>query len=210
MSSSLEISNLFQVKGKIVLVTGGSRGIGKMDSGFTKVLTLNVQRVFSLTQKVLPLLRAAANQTKEGSTFVDPARIINIGSVEGIWTAPHNTFSYAASKAALHHLSRHFAAKLGPEGIVSNAIVCGLFPTKSKTMELDQSNVVTHPKHLPLPVTAHTVRTVGDSLTQSVPLRRSGKPEDIVGTTLFLSSSAGAYINGATVALDGGLLVSRL
>ncbi|KAJ8083828.1 hypothetical protein PM082_002594 [Marasmius tenuissimus] len=272
MSSSLEISNLFQVKGKIVLVTGGSRGIGKMiatgfvrngakvyissrtagdcektaselnklgpgtcvalpadlqrydeveklarelisreqylhvlvnnagavwgapidefpDSGFTKVLTLNVQRVFSLTQKVLPLLRAAANQTKEGSTFVDPARIINIGSVEGIWTAPHNTFSYAASKAALHHLSRHFAAKLGPEGIVSNAIVCGLFPTK---------------------MTAHTVRTVGDSLTQSVPLRRSGKPEDIIGTTLFLSSSAGAYINGATVALDGGLLVSRL
>ncbi|KAF9270064.1 NAD-P-binding protein [Marasmius fiardii PR-910] len=270
--SSLEISSLFRVKGKVVLITGGSRGIGKMiaagfvrngakvyissrsaqdcetaaselnglgpgtciplpadlqkleeverlaqelasrervldvlvnnagavwgapvdqfpDSGFTKVMTLNVQRVFSLIQKVLPLLRAAAERTKEGSTYKDPARIINIGSVEGIWVAPHDTFSYSASKAALHHLSRHLAAKLGPDGVLSNTIACGLFPTK---------------------MTEYMMKTVGDYFVDSVPLRRTGQPRDVAGTALFLSSPAGAYINGATIELDGGLLVSRL
>ncbi|KAG7099050.1 hypothetical protein E1B28_000925 [Marasmius oreades] len=159
------------------------------DSGFTKVMTLNVQRVFSVIQKVLPLLRAAADRTKKGSTYKDPARIINIGSVEGLWVAPHDTFSYSASKAALHHLSRHLAAKLGPDGVVSNTIACGLFPTK---------------------LTDYIMKTNGDWLVDSVPLRRSGEPQDVAGTALFLSSSAGAYINGATITLDGGLLVSRL
>jgi len=111
---------------------------------------LNVQRVFSLTQLVLPLLRAAAAQGgKEGSAFKDPARIINvsisssfffsmflvdlgifssnsqIGSVEGLAIPDHETYAYTASKAAVHQLSRHLGGKLGREGIVSNTIACG-------------------------------------------------------------------------------------
>lgn len=119
------------------------------DEGFTKVLTLNLQRVFTLTQKLLPLLRAGAAQGgKTGVVYNDPARIINvstwvlnfsgdifrmgffllsdqIGSVEGIGVPDHDTYAYAAAKAGLHHLSRHLAGRLGPEGVVSNTIACG-------------------------------------------------------------------------------------
>jgi len=150
------------------------------DSGFTKLLTLNVQRVFTLTQKVLPLLRAAAQRS-------DPARIINIGSVEGLGVPNHDTYAYSASKAALHHLSRHLAGRLGPEGITSNTIACGPFPTK---------------------MTAHTLKTEGDSLAARMPLQRLGLPEDVASAAIFLSSAGGAFVTGATITLDGGMLVA--
>ncbi|EGO30920.1 hypothetical protein SERLADRAFT_359056 [Serpula lacrymans var. lacrymans S7.9] len=261
--SSLQVENLFGVAGKVVLVTGGTRGIGKMiasgyvrngakvyitsrsakdcdatakefnalvpgscvalaadlqkleevqrlagelssrekalhvlvnnagatwaapvddhpDDGFTKVVTLNLQRVFTLTQKLLPLLRAAASGV-ENNVYYDPARIINIGSVEGIGVPDHDTYAYAAAKAGLHHLSRHLGGRLGPEGIVSNTIAC---------------------------VTAQFLQAAGDVVVSKVPLNRFGTPEDVAGTCLFLSSRAGAYVNGATIALDGGFLVS--
>ncbi|KAF8917666.1 NAD(P)-binding protein, partial [Mucidula mucida] len=157
------------------------------DAAFTKVITLNLQRVFTVTQKLLPLLRAAAETSKSGVSYSDPARIINIGSVEGLGVPAHETYAYSASKAALHHLSRHLGGRLGPEGIVSNTIACGPFPSK---------------------MTAHTLENVGDVLTASIPLKRIGKPEDVAGTALYLASPAGAFVNGATIVLDGGMLVS--
>jgi NAD(P)-dependent dehydrogenase (short-subunit alcohol dehydrogenase family) len=158
------------------------------DSAFTKVLTLNLQRVFTLTQKLLPLLRAAALQSgREGSAFKDPARIINIGSVEGLGVPDHETYAYSASKAALHHLSRALGGRLGWEGIVSNTIACGPFQSK---------------------MTAHTLASIGDVLVASNPSQRIGTPEDVAGTALFLASRAGAYVNGATITLDGGSLVA--
>lgn len=96
------------------------------DSAWTKVLTLNTQRVFTLTQKCLPLLRAAAKLGgHENGAHKDPARIINIGSVEALSVQSHETYAYAASKAALHHLSKTLAGRLGWEGITSNTIACG-------------------------------------------------------------------------------------
>jgi len=96
------------------------------DAAFTKIMTLNVQRAFTLTQKCLPLLRAGAMQGgRNGDAYVNPTRIVNIGSVEGEAIPPRHTYAYAASKAALHHLSRHFAGRLGWEGITSNTIACG-------------------------------------------------------------------------------------
>ena len=116
------------------------------DEGFSKVLTLNLQRVFTLTQKLLPLLRAGAAQGGQtGDVFHDPARIINvrtasfptssldfktplfhqIGSVEGLRVPDQDLYAYSAAKAGLHHLSRHLAGRLGREGILSNTIACG-------------------------------------------------------------------------------------
>ncbi|CAE7215578.1 unnamed protein product [Rhizoctonia solani] len=158
------------------------------DAAFTKLLTLNVQRVFTLTQALLPLLRAAAKQGGKGERgWNDPARIINIGSVEGERVPRGETYAYSASKAAVAHLSRHLAGRLGGEGITSNTLACG--PFQSKMM-------------------AETLRTQGDSIVANVPLGRIGAPEDVAGTVLYLSSRAGAYINGATIAVDGGSLVN--
>lgn len=117
----------------------------RQEEGFSKVLTLNLQRVFTLTQKLLPLLRAGAAQGGQtGSVFNDPSRIINvctshetlslmflslfhqIGSVEGLGVPDHDTYAYSAAKAGLHHLSRHLAGRLGKEGILSNTIACGV------------------------------------------------------------------------------------
>lgn len=157
------------------------------DAAFTKLLTLNTQRVFTLTQKCLPLLRAAAAKGgMQGDVYLDPARIINIGSVEGLTVPDHETYAYSASKAALHHLSRHLAGRLGWEGITSNTIACG--PFESKMM-------------------AETLRTQGEIIRSSIPLHRIGTPADVAGAAIFLASRAGAFVNGATIAVDGGQLV---
>jgi len=143
------------------------------------VLTLNLTRVFTITQAVTPLLEAAA--TKD-----DPARIINIGSVDGLRVPSLETFSYSASKAGLHQLSRVLANHLGKRNITSNALACG--PFESKMM-------------------AATLKSFGEAIVAGIPLGRIGSPEDVAGACLFLSSRAGAFVNGATIALDGGSLV---
>lgn len=133
------------------------------DSAWTKVLTLNLQRVFSLTQLALPLLERAG-------TAEDPARIINIGSIDGIRVPALPNFAYSASKAGLHHLSRALARELGPRNVTSNVLACGPFPTKMMKATLDAA---------------------GDLLKAEIPLRRVGAPEDVAGAAIFLASKAG-------------------
>ncbi|RPA78092.1 short-chain dehydrogenase/reductase-like protein SDR [Ascobolus immersus RN42] len=150
------------------------------DSAWTRVLTLNLQRVFTLTQQLTPLLEAAATEE-------DPARIINIGSVDGIRTPAMESFAYSASKAGLHQLSKVLAYWLGMRRITVNVLACG--PFESKMMKA-------------------TLEKYKDTIVNSIPLGRIGKPEDVAGACIFLSSQAGAYVNGATIALDGGSLVA--
>lgn len=262
----MDVSNLFGVKGKVVLVTGGAKGIGRMisegfvtngakvyissrdakacdaavaelnkagqasggsahaipadfykeedckkladelakrekklhvlvnnsgsnwgapyneypESAWVRVLTLNLHRVFTITQLVTPLMEAAA---QEG----DPARVINIGSVDGLRVPALETFAYSSSKAGLHHLSRVLANHLGKRNITSNTLACG--PFESKMM-------------------AATLKKYKDVIESGIPLQRIGSPEDVAGACLFLSSKAGSFVNGATIALDGGSLVS--
>ncbi|PBP25088.1 short-chain dehydrogenase/reductase-like protein sdr [Diplocarpon rosae] len=149
------------------------------DTAWTRVLTLNLTRVFTLTQALTPLLEAAATPS-------DPSRIINIGSVDGLRVPSLDTFSYSASKAGLHQLSRVLANHLGKRNITSNTLACG--PFQSKMMR-------------------ETLEHFGDAIKEGIPLGRIGRKEDVAGACLFLSSMAGAYVNGATIALDGGSLV---
>ncbi|CZR59769.1 probable NADPH-dependent beta-ketoacyl reductase (rhlG) [Phialocephala subalpina] len=258
----MDVSNLFNVKDKVVLVTGGAKGIGRMisegfvangakvyissrdakaceqackelnalgkgsahsipadfykledckrmveefkkrekklhvlvnnsgsnwgapydefpDTAWTRVLTLNLTRVFTITQALTPLLEAAC-------TPEDPSRIINIGSVDGIRVPSLETFSYSASKAGLHQLSRVLANHLGKRNITSNVLACG--PFESKMM-------------------AETLKNFGEAIKEGIPLGRIGTPQDVAGACLFLSGRAGSYVNGAIIALDGGSLI---
>ncbi|CAG8463475.1 7207_t:CDS:2 [Ambispora leptoticha] len=151
------------------------------DEAFEKIINLNLKRVFSLTQELLPLLEKSA-------TPLDPARVINIGSVDGIKVPLLETYAYSASKAALHHLTRVFAGQLtAPRLVTFNAIAPGPFDTK---------------------MMAHTLKTIGDVIKDNNPLKRIGSPEDIAGTCIYLSSRAGAYTNGALIVVDGGTVVS--
>jgi len=149
------------------------------DSAWNRVLTLNVQRVFNLTQLLTPLLEA-------GATSSSPSRIINIGSVDGLRVPQLETFAYSTSKAALHHLSRVLANHLGRRNITSNTIACGTFESK---------------------MMAQTLKNFKEIIIGGIPLGRIGTPQDIAGACIFLSSRAGAWVNGATITLDGGMLV---
>ena len=251
------MSDLFDVKGKVVLVTGGSRGIGEMiargfvESGakvyissrkadvcealakelsksgtcialpadlstesecqrlaneiasretkldvlvnnagatwgapmadydevaFERVLSLNVKGVFHLTKFLRPLLEAAG-------TTENPARVINIGSIDGIHVPVMETYAYSASKAAVHQLTRHLAKALAPN-ITVNAIAPG--PFESKMMHA-------------------TLEAFGDAIAQSAPLKRIGRPDDMAGAALFLASRAGSYVTGVVLPVDGGI-----
>lgn len=150
------------------------------DHAWNRVLTLNLQRVFTITQLLTPLMEAKA-------TNENPSRVINIGSVDGLRTPALETFAYSASKAGLHHLSRVLANHLGKRNITSNVIACG--PFESKMM-------------------AQTLKDFGENIKAGIPLNRIGAPEDVAGTCLFLSSRAGSYVNGANIALDGGSVIA--
>lgn len=175
-------------KGLNVLINNAAANWGEEidtypDAAWTKVLTLNLQRVFTLTQLALPLMEKAGS-------LEDPARIINIGSIDGIRTPQLANYAYSASKAGLHHLSRALARELGPRGITSNTVAYGPFPTKMMKA---------------------TLEAAGDAIRDEVPARRLGKPEDAAGSCLFLASQAGSYCNGALLRCDGGTsLVSKL
>ena len=151
--------------------------------GWDKVMDTNVKGVFFLTQKLLPLLRKAA---AEGA----PARVINIGSIDGLKSAAFDTFSYGASKAAVHHLTRFLAAHLTKERILCNAIAPGPSPTWMLSTGVGFGG--------------ETENADWDRVGRGNPSGRVGTPEDIAGLAIFLSSRAGEYVVGQVIASDGG------
>ncbi len=152
------------------------------ESGFDEVFAVNVKGVFLLTRALLPLLKAA-------STPDDPARVINTGSIDGIRPPGPGriNFSYSASKAAVHMLTRHLAGVLAPEVLV-NAIAPGMFPTK---------------------MTKEWLAAGAEAVGACMPLGRIGRADDIAGVSVFLASRASSYITGAVIPVDGGVSTIR-
>lgn len=146
------------------------------EQAWERVLALNVKGVFHLTRFLLPQLEAAG-------TADDPARVINIGSIDGIHVPVLETYAYSSSKAAVHQLTRHLARRLAPE-ITVNAIAPG--PFESKMM-------------------AATLEAFGEQIAEQAPMKRIGRPDDMAGTAVFLASRAGAYLTGAVIPVDGGI-----
>jgi NAD(P)-dependent dehydrogenase (short-subunit alcohol dehydrogenase family) len=152
------------------------------ESGFDKIFDVNVKGVFLLTRALTPLLNAAA-------TDDDPARVINTGSIDGI-VAPErgrDNFSYSASKAAVHMLTRHLAGELAPR-ILVNAIAPGLFESK---------------------MTKSLLSAGPDAVGAALPLGRIGAPDDMAGIAVFLASRASAYVTGTVIPVDGGVSTIR-
>lgn len=145
--------------------------------GWDKVIDINLKAPFFITQSLLGMLRAAGNVD-------DPARIINIGSIDGLRVNPMETYSYAASKAGLHHLTRALAKRLAPDHITVNAVAPG--PFESKMM-------------------ANALNNFQSQIEASVPRGRIGKPEDMAGIALYLAAPASSYVTGAVIPVDGGL-----
>jgi len=253
---SLKISDLFSVKDKIAVVTGGSRGIGRMiaqgyvengakvyisarkatqcietakelsqfgtciaipadlatkegrdlfiaalkereeqidilvnnagaawgapfseypDDGYDKVMEINLKAVFTLTRDLLPML-------EKNSSPLNPSKVINIGSIDGLRVSSTDNFAYGASKAAVHFLTKNLAVRLAEKGVTVNAIAPG--PFESKMM-------------------AATLEKYKASIEASNPLGRIGTPEDMASLALFLGSKASNYVTGQIIALDG-------
>jgi NAD(P)-dependent dehydrogenase (short-subunit alcohol dehydrogenase family) len=148
-------------------------------SGWDRTSHTNVEGVFHLTVGLLGALRAAASEE-------DPARVINVGSIDGLRASGLENYSYGASKAAVHMLTRQLAKRLAPEHITVNAIAPGPFASKMTAFMLDQPDR----------------REVVES---GVPLGRIGRPDDVAGLVILLSSRAGAYLTGTVIPLDGGI-----
>jgi NAD(P)-dependent dehydrogenase (short-subunit alcohol dehydrogenase family) len=146
---------------------------------FDKLHAVNVRGLFEASQAFMPLLEAAASPSKPGS-------IINIGSIDGIGVPGIEEYAYAASKAAVIHLTKVMAGNLAPRNVTVNCICPGLFPSKMGNQVLD---------------------TVGEAARSGIPMKREGKPSDIASAALFLSGFGGAYTTGATLTIDGGLCV---
>jgi NAD(P)-dependent dehydrogenase (short-subunit alcohol dehydrogenase family) len=146
------------------------------DEIWDAILAVNTKAVFHLTRFLLPLLQAAG-------TNENPARVINLGSVAGGGVSMRENYAYSASKAAVHHITRHLALRFGPT-VAVNAIAPGVFAS-DMTAVLPEAFVA--------------------ELDKSSPLRGIGRPDDIIGAALFLSSRASSHITGHVLPLDGGL-----
>ena len=151
------------------------------ENGWDKVMDTNVKSVFFLTQKLAKILEQSGNNS-------DPSRVINVGSIDGIGIPRAETYSYPASKAAIHQLTRVLANRLAHRNININAIAPGPF----------QSNMM-----------AHSLKEYGEQIKNSVPRGRIGVPEDMAGTAIFLCSKASSYITGSIIPVDGGSLIAR-
>jgi NAD(P)-dependent dehydrogenase (short-subunit alcohol dehydrogenase family) len=140
-------------------------------------MATNATGLFDLTRLFLPQLRAAASAE-------DPARVINIGSIDGLRVPDTENYAYAASKAAVHMITRQLSRRIAGDHITVNAIAPGPFPSKMMAFILDEH---------------------AEEVAATVPLGRIGEPEDVAGTAMFLASRAGAYVSGAVIPVDGGI-----
>ncbi len=147
------------------------------ENGWDKVMNLNVKSPFFLTKALAKALRAAATPER-------PAKVINIASIDGIFVNPLETYSYAASKAGLIHLTRRMAVKLIKDNIVVTAIAPGPFRSDMNTAARDHA----------------------DQVAKRVPAKRVGTDEDMAGAAIYLASRAGDYVVGNTIAVDGGIV----
>jgi NAD(P)-dependent dehydrogenase (short-subunit alcohol dehydrogenase family) len=147
------------------------------ENGYDKVMDTNVKGLFFLTQYLLPLL-------EKGARPGDPARVINVGSIDGIKVPFIENYAYGPSKAAVHHLTRVLAVKLGERGITVNAIAPGPFESQMTKWMLDNYK---------------------ESIEAGCPLKRIGEPADMAGVAIYLASRAGAYVNGVVIPVDGGI-----
>ena len=149
-------------------------------ASWARVLNVNVEGVFHTTKFLLPLLQAAGSAEA-------PARVINIGSVDGIQVPGFETYAYSSSKAAVHQLTRHLAKHLAP-AITVNAIAPG--PFQSRMMKA-------------------TLEAAGDQMAKMMPLQRIGRPDDMAGPAIFLSSPAASFMTGTIIPVDGGIATTK-
>ena len=147
------------------------------DGSWPDLMSINVQSPFTMVRELLPLLRASG-------TADDPARVVNLGSFVGHAIPFRPTYSYSASKAAIHHLTKVLAAELAASHICVNAVAPGYFVTRM-TSAIDKTHM--------------------DEMQDLIPLGRFGRPDDIAGACVFLCSRAGAYLSGIILPVDGGL-----
>lgn len=173
-----------EAKLDILVNNAGAAWLAEFDAfpekGWDKVVDLNLKTPFFLTQALAPQLRAAA-------TAAQPAKVINIASIDGVSVSSQETYSYAASKAGLIHLTRRMAVRLAPDHIVVSAIAPGAFASDMNT----------------------TARDHADEVAKHIPLQRIGTEEDMAGAAIFLASRAGDYVVGSTLIVDGGVTHAR-
>lgn len=152
------------------------------ESGWDKVYDLNVKATFFLIQQLLPMLEAAGRPD-------DPARVINVGSINAMSIPLHETYAYVSSKAALHQLTRHLASQLAPRHVTANVLAPGLYPSKMQQASIERKGM--------------------DALVAPIPLKRMANEADMAGAAIYLASKAGAYLTGAVVPVDGGFATTR-
>lgn len=150
------------------------------EKGWDKVVDLNLKSPFFLSQALIGPLRNAAR--------IQPAKIINVASIDGIFVNPQETYSYAASKAGLIHLTRRMALRLVEDNILVNGIAPGAFASEMNQLARDHSDMV----------------------AARVPAKRIGRDEDMAGVAVYLASRAGDYVVGITIAVDGGVTLSSI
>lgn len=150
------------------------------EKGWDKVVDLNMKTPFFLTQALIGALRAAAKPDR-------CAKVINIASIDGVSVNPLETYSYAASKAGLIHLTRRMGTRLAADHISVSAIAPGAFASEMNK----------------------TARDHGDEVAKHIPAGRIGTDEDMAGAAIYLASRAGDYVVGSTIIVDGGVTYSR-
>ena len=150
------------------------------EADWDKVIDTNLKSTFFLTRELMPLLEKAA-------TPEDPARVINVGSIDGIKAPFLETYAYPASKAAVHHMTRDLAVKLAGRNVTVNAIAPGPFPSQ---------------------MTKWMLENYQKQIETTCPLRRIGKSADMAGVAIYLASRAGAYVNGVVIPVDGGICIT--